>query len=180
MRAFISCEIDLANRVLLKEWLQSAQKVTPNMRWTEEDQLHLTLQFLGEISPLQANQLSALLEEVLEDFQSFSLEFADLFALGKPPRILALKLRMTDQLAQLVRQIHYTTQRIGILSGQLAYRPHITLGRLKASYGEIMLGNWPELPRLSTWQVREIYLKESILGSKGAKHHTIESFILNG
>ena len=180
MRAFISCEIDLPNRVLLHEWLQLAQKVTPSMRWTEEEQLHLTLQFLDEISLLQANQLSALLEEVLEDFQFFSLEFADLITLGKPPRILALKLQMTDQLAQLVRQIHYTTQRTGIPSGHLVYKPHITLGRLKSNYGEIMLGNWPDLPRLTAWQVREVYLKESILGPKGAKHHTIESFILHG
>src|SRR6478609_7178659 len=137
-------------------------------RWQDDEQLHLTLAFAGEVDKAQADGLIETLAEV--ESGVFALEVAGVghFERKRRPAAVWARVPLTDPLAQLQRRVERAARRAGLAPERRAYRPHVTLARLPRAAGPV--GDW--LARHGTlragpWDVAGFTLYESHLRPEG-------------
>jgi len=114
-----------------KELLLSCMKA-PGVRWLSEDQLHITLHFLGDIAPEILENLDEILRKAPLDRGSINLSFSSwgTFPPGSRGRVLWVGLGgEVPKLAKLYRQLEKILFQCGISVEKRSYTPHITLAR---------------------------------------------------
>ena len=106
-------------------------------RWQSDDQLHLTLRFIGEIDRRRAEDVHAALGAVRQPPFEIRLSGAGFFGQrGKPDAVWA-GVAPPEPLAALHRKIDQALVRAGLEPERRAYLPHITLARLNRGSGPI-------------------------------------------
>ena len=146
----------------------SVQDKESRVRWIDEDNLHVTLAFLGDLEQLDVQALDWRLEEIASSCPTIELkiESLSLFPYGKRPKVLAAILKPCDVLVELHRQVERSARDAGIYLEKRRYTPHITLGRLRGhsrremSLPSVAMGMSDIAPAMS--------LFESTLTSDGA------------
>ncbi|GAB4074944.1 RNA 2',3'-cyclic phosphodiesterase [Barrientosiimonas marina] len=110
-------------QVMLKEHLLYKQ-------WTHPDDLHITLKFLGPVSPGQYQILSSMLES-LQRTEAFTLKTRMLGTFGDPdkPRVLWTGVQKQDALLNLQQTVAHLTEQAGFQREKRTYTPHITLAK---------------------------------------------------
>lgn len=147
------------------------------VRWQEFDNLHLTLRFVGEVDGHQADDLAAALAQL--SFAPFPVTIHGVGAFDKGAHMHAVWARIvpSEPLARLQAAVERLCQRIGLPAETRKFVPHITLGRLNRSSGDIT----PWLARhdaLSpgTFTAEAISLYESHLDPGGVRYEEIGRF----
>jgi 2'-5' RNA ligase len=131
IRLFLALEIP--ERV--KERLSSLGGGVPGARWMADDQLHLTLRFIGEVDENVAHDIDDTLVGLRAP--AFTMELAGVGEFGgKTPRALWAGVRPNEALMHLQRKIETALQRIGLPAEERKFSPHVTLARLKAAPSE--------------------------------------------
>jgi 2'-5' RNA ligase len=146
-----------------------------DLRWQDDEQLHLTLRFIGEVERPLANDLAATLSSIA--FPSFELAIQSVgrFDHGRRGALWA-GVKPKEELKLLAGKIERACQSVGIEPERRAYHPHITLARW--SGGKPNLANWLESNsalRSEPWLVHEFILYESRLGQSGAHYERVLS-----
>ncbi|ALR21767.1 RNA 2',3'-cyclic phosphodiesterase [Sphingobium baderi] len=146
-------------------------------RWQNDDQLHLTLRFIGEVDQYMANDLADLLGTVR--FHPFTVELGSVgcFASNGRPNSLWVGLRPCDALMILHRKIDHLCVTLGLKPDARAYLPHITIarcGRSTASVEPFMKrhANFSSAP----FEVSGFSLYESHLGGEGATYNQVAHY----
>jgi len=144
-----------------------------DLRWQDDEQLHLTLRFIGEVERPLANDLAATLTSVA--FLPFELAVRGVgrFDHGRRGALWA-GVYPKEELKALAAKIERTCQSAGLEPGRRAYHPHIALARW--SGGKPKLDNWLERNsalRSETWTASEFILFESRLGQSGAHYEPV-------
>ncbi len=140
-------------------------------RWQREDQLHLTLRFIGEVDRHTAQDIAAALGRV--NLRPFAAELGEPGMFDHRGRVdtLWVGVRPAEPLARLARAINAALAGVGIPPEPRAFVPHITLAR-----GREMLGvtAWPQgpIPRLG-WTVDSFALFESQLARDGSVYSVL-------
>lgn len=111
----------------------SVQDKDSRVRWVDEDNLHVTLAFLGDCEQSQLDSLDWRLEEIAASCLAVELKIdsLSLFPYGKRPKLLAAILNPCDALIELHNQVERAAKDIGIFIEKRRFVPHITLGRLR-------------------------------------------------
>ncbi|RIJ46840.1 RNA 2',3'-cyclic phosphodiesterase [Maribellus luteus] len=183
IRTFVAVKI-IPEKALMDQFQQFKSIFRGDgINWVQEDNFHLTLRFLGNTSRFQAEQLSERFAEVASGFTSF--EFAvkgvGYFKSKGSPRVLFLKISDSEQLSALASEIETSVVAAGFQEEQKAFRPHLTLGRIKH------LGNRnrfcsivDDLPEALYQRVKvsEFIFYQSILRPEGPVYQPIETFQL--
>lgn len=128
IRLFVALDLpeDIRARLL------ALQGGVPGARWSTNEQLHLTLRFIGEVDGDVAHDIDDTLAAIRAP--SFALELSGVGEFGgKNPRALWAGVKGSDALLHLQRKIETAMQRIGLPPEQRKYSPHISLARLKAA-----------------------------------------------
>ncbi len=147
------------------------QKIYPGIRWVKQENLHITLHFLGVV---EAERTSALIQQatiICESFHPFHLQFNTLkiiFHNRKPTMIWAQfeESKRYESLSYKLRDIFPTGENRKPM-------PHATLARIK------QLRSLPfELPAAKPFSflVDEIQLWESHLRASGSEYNYVRSF----
>lgn len=130
MRLFVALPIQERAAAELKDWVSRHRQTLAFRKWTHPLDYHITLQFLGETSEAQAEQLQAALSGVRA--QPFELELAGGGVFGQPsaPRVLWSGVRGdSERLASLHHTVVQATKPLGFVPEERPYAPHITLAR---------------------------------------------------
>ncbi|MBO8167683.1 MAG: RNA 2',3'-cyclic phosphodiesterase [Thermoanaerobacteraceae bacterium] len=135
MRAFFA--VDLPEKV--KDQLASLQRQSQyrrNIKWVERDNLHLTLLFLGDISPAQEKRLFDTVPEAVRDIGEFSFSLSGLgaFPNDRKPKVLWVGVKAPGELYRLREALVQTVRKTGISVKDDRFHPHITLGRVKRDF----------------------------------------------
>ena len=152
-------------------------------RWVDEENLHLTLRFVGEVERPAANDLAAALGAIAAPPFALSIDGLGHFdkrnRFGTRPRALWAKVPRYGLLEELRRKVEHACEAAGLGRERRRFTPHITLARLGPSVGPI--GDWlARFGDLSAgpWQASEFILYESHLGRSGAFYEPLTVFAL--
>ncbi|TWT65987.1 RNA 2',3'-cyclic phosphodiesterase [Allorhodopirellula solitaria] len=105
------------------------------IKWVPEDNLHLTLKFLGEVDNVEVPQVCEIVEAVCEPLDPFELIFVGAGFLPDKDRARVLTVSIedpTDTLAKIVSQMEDRFADIGFKREPRDYVPHLTLGRARS------------------------------------------------
>lgn len=99
-------------------------------RWTDPEQFHVTLRFIGEASEKQ----TARYEQALADIETSPVECnpygIDALPSRRSPRVLVLGLKRTTSILTLYDAVSDALQSEGLDPADRTYRPHVTIARL--------------------------------------------------
>lgn len=101
-------------------------------RWIEEENLHLTLRFIGDIDVRLAQEIEDELDDIRKPAFAVTLEKLDWFG-GDKPRAIIVKAKATPELVALQSKIETALRRLGAPPEQRKFTPHVTLARLKGA-----------------------------------------------
>jgi RNA 2',3'-cyclic 3'-phosphodiesterase len=135
LRAFIALEIPAEIRSTIARSLAPLQKALPGaiVRWVAAQNLHLTLKFLGEVSPASLQQLAEVLREETCAHEAFTISLKGMgaFPSTSRARILWMGLEAPPTLKQLALGIESVAARLGFAAEQRPFNPHLTVGRVR-------------------------------------------------
>lgn len=152
-------------------------------RWQSDDQLHLTLAFIGEVDRHGAEAAHEALQSVGSDPLDLVLGAAGSFDAGRPDRVAALWVGVepvagTARLAAAVRQ---ALRRAGLAPESRRFVPHVTLARFgHGGAPREALRGWLSTTRVPPlgWRAAAFHLVESRLGRGGAHYTALASYDL--
>lgn len=134
LRAFIAIEIPSEiQQVIYKTTAPLRAELGASVRWTPPENIHLTLKFLGNISPAQVDSLTSMLRVQADSIPAFEVEVGKLgsFPDAKRARVLWVGLHAPAELAALLRGIESACARLGFEPEKRGFSPHLTVARVK-------------------------------------------------
>lgn len=156
----------------IRQRLIATMAGVPGVRWQDDDQLHLTLRFVGEIDRHRAEDVVAALGRVSGNAPTLRLAgvgaFDNALWAGVTPR---------EPLAALHARVDGALRIAGIAPDRRAYLPHITLarlarGRTDAPEARRWLGDHAALTS-PEFRPDRLILYESKLGREGARYDAV-------
>ncbi len=102
-------------------------------RWVKPENLHVTLNFVGDVVDVEVPELCKLIKHAIEGLKSFdmSLQGVNGFSSAEEPRVLWIGVdEGAEPLAQLYKTLADVLHHWGINRDRNEYVPHMTLGRL--------------------------------------------------
>ncbi len=185
MRAFVASIPPPALKRALAE-LQATLRALPGgdrLRWTPPDQIHLTLRFLGEITPEQSSLAIEALRRACSPSYSFSLKLGGLgfFPNARRPRVFWVGLE--GQIRELLALQTAIARALAPLvdTSEDEFHPHLTLGRVRHTGGRLDLTGiqWTAPAVAFAWQVDSVHLMKSERNHAGAVHSPLFSLSLS-
>lgn len=161
---------------VIRDILIDAMDEGPELRWQSDEQLHLTLRFIGEIDHHRAEDVAEALGRLR--FQPFELRLSGLGSFdhvgggsvwaGVEPR---------EEIAALAAKVERACVAAGIPPETRAFRPHITIARLsrrQSQAGRVFLAG-RSLPNAG-FTVDCLILFESRLSRHGAHYEAVADY----
>ncbi len=107
-------------------------KFAKGIRWIDEANLHVTLRFLGNLSPEQLQQLPSVLTEKLHGYRPCTLIFDRMvwFPSERRPRVVAANFKSSPEFHAIALRAEMAARAIGVTANRRAFRPHLSLGIL--------------------------------------------------
>ena len=178
LRAFIAVEIPSEIHQAIENKTASIQAaLNPSLvRWVPSSNVHLTLKFLGDVSPANLELLSQMFSVEVGQHQAFEMTFGGLGAFPNPkrPRVIWIGIQAPAGLEALQHGIEAATATLGYPVEKRPFSPHLTIGRIKqnvsstgmqkirAALEETQVGS------LGTMRVAAVHLFKSDLKPSGA------------
>ena len=153
------------------------------IKWVDEEQLHITLRFFGDSSEDQVKVISAAVKSCCRQHRDFSFDLCNpgYFHKRQQPTVVFLRLEKADALMALQKDLEDQMEHQGISREERKFKPHLTLGRIKSIRdSEAFDGLLKQFPQKCIQQipVTEVILYESILKPSGPEYHMLERFKL--
>jgi 2'-5' RNA ligase len=163
----------------VRDLLVDAMGDSPDFRWQEDEQLHLTLRFVGEVERPVANDLADALGRVHSP--PFELRIAGTGRFEqRSGGALWAAVEPKAPVAALAAKIERACQQAGLEPERRAFHPHITLARWKgrrAREVEEFLSRTRGLAS-EPFAVDSFILFESRLSRHGAHYEEVETYAL--
>ena len=178
IRSFVAIELpeEVKNRLVrLRGGLE--RKEHAFVKWVEPGGIHLTLKFLGNISPELVTEITGAIKESSEGISPFRLELSGLGAfpnLRQPRVVWAGIYGDVDKLLRLQHNVDSALSSLGFAKEARPFTPHLTLARIKQGAPFTQLKNFGELVMSSNFEmgysfkVKTVDLMRSQLTPKGA------------
>ncbi|MEM9411726.1 MAG: RNA 2',3'-cyclic phosphodiesterase [Planctomycetota bacterium] len=134
IRTFIAVDVSSAIKNSAAKVIHRLSADAVDFNWVEKENLHITLNFLGDVEEAEVPAVCRLVEKTVTDFGSFELEVRGLGCFPKPekPRVMWMGveaggrelIELNGRLAEALETMRFPRERND-------YRPHLTLGRIR-------------------------------------------------
>lgn len=150
----------------------------PYVRWQTEDQLHLTLRFIGEVDEAKAEEIQLLLATIRYQPFPIRIQGIGIFGSRRKARMVYAGIEGGQELKALYEKISNVLRRAGFGPEERKFKPHVTLARVKGDNG-------PKLHRyvehhaglaLPAFEATRFTLFQSHLGHTGAHYRIIQEY----
>lgn len=177
---FVALDLPFA----VREELMLIASGVPGAYWVDEEQLHLTLRYLGEIDGRVLRDFAGALSRL--EVEPFTLELQGIgfFPPRGEPEKLWVGVSRSPQLEQLRARIDGLATRMGIAPDRRRYTPHVTLAHLndapdsrlaRYAMGQALWKSGPFVPESFSLQASRrlpegpIYQREQVTLFKGLR-----------
>lgn len=136
MRTFIAIDLPKEIKDSLSRLQEQLKTSGADVRWVEEQNIHLTLKFLGEVNEKTLEKIINIIEEVTKDKNSFSLRVSSLGAFPKPdyPRVIWVGIDEGDkETKEIAKELEEKIADMGIPLENRPFSSHITIGRTRST-----------------------------------------------
>jgi len=175
-RLFVALRPPRPIRGLLREAMHGISAA----RWQDDDQLHLTLRFIGEVDRHRAEDIAAVLGSLHAPVISARIAGVSLFDRKGQPHMVWAGVEPTAPLTSLHRKVGQLLARVGVAAETRTFVPHITLARLNRAAG-------PAAPFVAqsgglaspAFDFTHVILYESELAHGGSRYHPVARYPLD-
>ncbi len=174
MRLFVGLELPLE----VKDYLYSLQTKLPGAKWALKDNVHLTLDFIGNIEDALYETIVSQLKKVQSPCFNLELTQLNYFGSFEHPHILWMGVKDCKKLVKLQEKIHLLLKEIDLKLDERSFNPHITIARLKGTTAD-ELKNYFQKQAASTplsFDVNHFSLFISKPGPKGHRYFVKKRF----
>jgi len=171
--------VDLPERIT--DTITDTYRAIHGARWMDEEHLHITLQFLGNVSEDRETILINALRGVSIAPFALSLKGAGCFPPRKVPRVLWIGIDNTEELIRLHKQTGSSLKTCGFTLEDRRFSPHVTVARLNNAHPEF-IGRYLAEHSLFTsdaFEVNSFHLYSSMPGKNGAHYRKEATFVLS-
>lgn len=138
MRAFVALELPPAVKEAAAAIQRDLMQSEARIGWVRIEGMHLTLKFLGEVSPVRLPEIEAALTIAAKGTGSLKITVGGLGVFPSPgsPRVIWAGIHPSDdRLLRLQERINLAVAPLGFPPEKREFHPHLTLGRVKSSRG---------------------------------------------
>ena len=181
IRSFIAVEIPEKVRSEITRMLSKFSQEDTGARWVKHDNLHITLLFLGEVTPDFIKQVVNELETIARTQKNFEMSFKNIgaFPSQRSPRIIWIGVERGEaEIIDLQSKIELSFTKIGYKPEQRKFHPHLTIGRVKFKFDNpkvFEVGYKSEI-----FPVKSVVLFKSTLAPQGPIYEKINEFTFSG
>ncbi|MEO8879161.1 MAG: RNA 2',3'-cyclic phosphodiesterase [Gemmatimonadaceae bacterium] len=186
MRLFLALELDARERRAICLAIAPMKKAAPEATWAREENLHLSIKFFGEQPDTAPAQLVIILGAIARAQQPLDLRISGLGAFPnlRAPRVVWMGVQHDPRLELMHHDVEATCAASGFALDARAFRPHITLARVRE---EMPLANARALAVAAravgykgVQQVTALTLLESTHAPGGPRYTAVASIPLGG
>jgi len=178
IRSFIAIEI--SDPMIVKKVDDVEKKlmgVQAAVKWVDPEIVHITLKFLGDISPTQIDPIFEAMKDV--DFKPFDIHISNIgcFPNMNRPRVVWMGINEgKEELEALYSQLNLKLKPLGFKQETRRFKAHITIGRVKGKKGvRELVGQISRMKDLEIGiqRIESLKLKKSTLTPKGPTYETL-------
>jgi len=175
-RTFIAIDVEDSDVLEnIREFQELLTGTRSRLTLVRAENIHITLWFLGNISPGLADKICDELGSL--SFRPFAIELSGVGAfpsLNRPRVIWAGVRKGSDELKQLYGQLKDILRGFGFRPDPKGFKPHITIARVKRATPELLEVVAENADRyFGTFFAEEVRLKRSVLTPRGPIYSTI-------
>ena len=186
-RVFAAIELPDSVRSRLSDHIQRLRAAVPEATasWTRVENIHLTLKFFGNVAVDRIAVISSAAARVVEEFSAFEISVGKTGVFPKPSRAQVLWIGVSDpsgKLANLQQRLENEFAKKGFEKEDRAYRPHLTIARLRKPEGARRLADAHLEMEFepAKIEVKELIVFRSELSSQGSRYTAISRHTLTG
>lgn len=138
MRLFIAVNFPDDIKRILGGFIRNLSKVPSDLKWVGQENLHLTVQFLGNVPEERVSAVRAALQKAAAGIAPFelTLERAGAFPSVERPRVLWVGIGgETAPFITLHGRVQREMELLGFEPEKRKFSPHLTLARARSPYG---------------------------------------------
>lgn len=131
MRLFIALNLPGTERARIHEAAEPLRNQGLPVRWVDEDKLHVTLKFLGDVRKTTLPDVQRIMAEVAGSTSTFDMKLRGFgaFPTIRKPRVVWLGVEASPELRCLKQDLEWGLSDCGFDPETRAFHPHVTLGR---------------------------------------------------
>jgi len=186
-RVFVAIEIPADIRQRVAHHIAKLRDELSEVRatWSREENLHLTLKFLGDIPPTRVEALSRAAEHSTRNLRSFELSVAGCgsFPPRGTPRVLWIGIYDPQSLLdQLCAALEDNCSREGFARERRAFNPHLTIARIRKPHSARRLVELHQQMGFETMEfaVEDLKVIRSELSPEGSRYTVLSAHRLGG
>jgi RNA 2',3'-cyclic 3'-phosphodiesterase len=136
VRIFIGIKLEEGVLAKIENVLKPFRKMKTPIRWTESENIHLTLKFVGEVADDVYPEMERAVASGHFGLKPFKVNFRGLgkFPAGDEAHIFWVGIEPVGELETLFRRIEEILARFGVEKETRRFQPHITVGRNKSRF----------------------------------------------
>lgn len=136
MRLFIALPFSQEIREKIVSVQEELKKTEADIKWVEEENLHITLKFLGAVAETDVEKVRQIVRQTGDEFSSFEIELCTLgvFPSLNSPRVIWLGAERGKEKAEAIFQkLEEKLLPLGFRREERIFLAHLTLGRIRFS-----------------------------------------------
>ncbi|MFH1045635.1 MAG: RNA 2',3'-cyclic phosphodiesterase [Candidatus Omnitrophota bacterium] len=136
-RSFIALEISNPIQKELARLQQELQTANADIKWVKPTRIHLTLKFLGDVSPQLLTEVKTVISGLGLETPAFEIGIERLgaFPTSEHPRVIWVGIGQGKECSQrLAKNLEEKLQQLGFIPEKKPFQPHLTLGRVRSNH----------------------------------------------
>lgn len=182
MRTFLALPINDELKITVSKKIDLFKKnITSRVKWVEDDNLHFTIFFFGEIDEKSCNEIIKILDLNKKSFKKIKivLDKISFFPDEKNPRVIFFDLKEGEKEIKEIYENLFDSFSKFLKIKKEVYKAHLTIGRVKERLNENDIKFLIQMnTEFKTSFLNKLILFESKLRPEGPIYTPIKEFIL--
>jgi 2'-5' RNA ligase len=186
VRLFVAVNLPAAERRAAYEAAAPLRAARLPVKWVDEDSIHVTLRFLGEVDAARVTPIGEALAAAVRAARPFGVGLGGVGAFPSlaRPRVVWIGVERHPALELLANDVEKALMALDFEPELRPFHPHLTLGRAERSARPAALSAFEHIAATIAYQgstmVESVDLMQSVLGPKGASYTVLSRAALSG